>query len=109
MTDPQLLTHRLDTLHEDVGEVKSALKELANAITKLALIEERQTQAAAAQERAFGAIDRTEKRVERIEERVSKLEIQAPANKRVSVWVDRAMYASAGLLVMFVLKKAGVM
>ncbi len=102
MTDPQLLTHRLDTLHEDVGEVKSALKELANAITKLALIEERQTQAATAQERAFGAI-------ERIEKRVAKLEMQAPANKRVSVWVDRAMYASAGLLVMFVLKKAGVM
>jgi chromosome segregation ATPase len=96
------LTHRLDTLHEDVGEVKSALKELANAITKLALIEERQTQAATAQERAFGAI-------ERIEKRVAKLEMQAPANKRVSVWVDRAMYASAGLLVMFVLKKAGVM
>jgi hypothetical protein len=102
VTDPQLLTHRLDTLHEDVGEVKSALKELANAITKLALIEERQTQAATAQERAFGAI-------ERIEKRVAKLEMQAPANKRVSVWVDRAMYASAGLLVMFVLKKAGVM
>ncbi len=102
MTDPQLLTHRLDTLHEDVGEVKSALKELANAITKLALIEERQTQAAAAQERAFGAI-------ERIEERVAALEMQVPANKRVSVWVDRAMYASAGLLVMFVLKKAGAM
>ncbi len=101
MTDPTLLTHRLDTLHEDVGEVKNALKELANAITKLALIEERQTQAAAAQERAFVAI-------ERIEERVAALEMQVPANKRVSVWVDRTMYASAGLLVMFVLKRTGV-
>jgi hypothetical protein len=100
VNDPQLMTHRLETLHEDVSEVKSALKELAAAITKLALIEERQTQAAAAQERAFAAI-------ERIDARVAALEMQAPANKRVSVWVDRAMYASAGLLVMFVLKKVG--
>jgi hypothetical protein len=33
VTDPQLMTHRLETLHEDVSEVKSALKELAAAIT----------------------------------------------------------------------------
>lgn len=101
MTDPNLLAHRLETLHEDVGEVKSALKELAAAITKLALIEERQTQAAAAQERAFAAL-------ERVEERVTALEMHAPANKRMSVWLDRTMYAGMGLLVMFVLKKVGL-
>lgn len=101
VTDSNLLAHRLETLHEDVGEVKSALKELAAAITKLALIEERQTQAAAAQERAFAAL-------ERVEERVTALEMQVPANKRMSVWLDRTMYAGMGLLVMFVLKKVGL-
>lgn len=101
MTDPNLLAHRLDTLHEDVGEVKSALRELAAAVTRLALIEERQTQAAAAQERAFGAL-------ENLERRIARLEQQAPANKRVSVWIDRAMFAAMGLLVMFVFKKVGI-
>lgn len=101
MTDPTLLAHRLDTLHGDVSEVKTALRELADAITKLALIEERQTQAAAAQERAFAAL-------ERVEQRVTALEMQAPANKRISVWVDRMMFASMGLLVMFVFKKTGL-
>ena len=81
--------------------MKTALRELADAITKLALIEERQTQAAAAQERAFAAL-------ERVEQRVTALEMQAPANKRISVWVDRMVFASMGLLVMFVFKKAGL-
>lgn len=101
MTDPNLLAHRLDTLHEDVGEVKSALRELAAAVTRLALIEERQTQAAAAQERAFSAL-------ENLEQRLAKLEHQAPANKRVSVWIDRMVFAAMGLLVMLVLKRTGV-
>lgn len=101
MTDPELLAHRLETLHEDVSEVKNALKELAAAITKLALIEERQTQAAVAQERAFAAL-------ERVEERVTALEMMVPANKRMSVWMDRTMFAGVGLLVMFVLKKVGL-
>lgn len=101
MTDPILLAHRLDTLHDNVDEVKTALRELADAITKLALIEERQTQAAAAQERAFAAL-------ERVEQRVTALEMQAPANKRISVWVDRMVFAGMGLLVMFVIKKVGL-
>lgn len=103
--DPQeksLLSHRLATLHEDVTEMKTAMKELASAITKLALIEERQTNAAAAQERAF-------KVLAKLEERVTNLEIYVPANKRVSVWLDRATWAGMGLLAMLVLKKSGLL
>jgi hypothetical protein len=94
-----VLSHKLQTLHEDVGEMKAVLKDLTAAITKLALIEERQTQAAAAQERAFKAL-------ERVEQRVSDLEVYVPANKRVSVWLDRATWG--GLLLMFVAKKTGL-
>jgi chromosome segregation ATPase len=96
-----LLSHKLQVLHEDVGEMKSVLKDLTAAITKLALIEERQTQAAAAQERAFQAL-------ERVEQRVSALEAYVPANKRVSVWLDRATWGAIGLLLMFVAKKTGL-
>lgn len=97
-----LLSHRLATLHEDVTEMKTAMKELASAITKLALIEERQTNAAAAQERAF-------KVLAKLEERVSDLESYVPANKRMSVWLDRATWAGMGLLAMLVLKRSGLL
>jgi len=96
-----LLSHKLQVLHEDVGEMKSVLKDLTAAITKLALIEERQTQAAAAQERAFQAL-------ERVEQRVSSLEAYVPANKRVNVWLDRFLWGAIGLLLMFIAKKTGL-
>lgn len=101
MQDQDVLTVKLQVLHEDVGEMKSVLKDLTAAITKLALIEERQTQAAAAQERAFGVLAK-------LEERVSSLEAYVPANKRVSVWLDRATWSAIGLLCMFVAKKTGL-
>jgi chromosome segregation ATPase len=96
-----LLSHKLQVLHEDVGEMKAVLKDLTAAITKLALIEERQTQAAAAQERAFKAL-------ERVEQRVSDLEAYVPANKRVNVWMDRFLWGAIGLLLMFIAKKTGL-
>lgn len=99
--DPTVLSMQLKTLHEDVSEMKSVLKDLATAITKLALIEERQANAAAALERAFGAL-------ERVESRVAALEKDVPANKRVNVWVDRAIWAGLGLLAMTVMKKSGL-
>ncbi len=100
--DISLLNHKFDSLSEVVTDMKSALKELTTAITKLTLIEERQSHAAAAQERAFAAI-------ERIETRIKVLEQQAPANKKISVWIDRATYAGMGLIIMLLLKKSGLL
>lgn len=100
--DMTLLNHRLGDLHSDVSEMKAAMKDLATAITKLALIEERQANAAAAQERAFAVLAK-------LEERVTHLETYVPANKRVSVWLDRATWAGMGLLAMLVLKKSGLL
>lgn len=99
--DANLLSHRLATLHEDVGELKRAMTDLAMAMTKLALIEERQTNAAAAQERAFAIL-------ERLEQRVATLESYVPANRRLNTWIDRATWAGMGLLVMLVIKKSGL-
>ncbi len=44
---------KLSMLHEDVGDIKSALKDLTSAITRLALVEERMATASAAQERSM--------------------------------------------------------
>lgn len=104
MTDPapQLLAAKLETLHEDVGEIRTALRELTNAVTRLALVEERQTQAAAALERAFKALGV-------IESRVSEIEKKVPEVTRASVWMDRAVMATCGAALMYVAKSTGLL
>ena len=82
--------------------MNETLNKLAEAVNKLALVEERQTQFAAAQERSFKAL-------ERLEARVGALELHVPANKRISIWVDRATWGGLGLMAMAVIKKSGLL
>lgn len=93
---------KIATLHEDVAEVKSVLRELTTAITKLALIEERQMQFSAAQERAFNAISK-------LSDRVADLEKRVPEQSKVAIWVDRAIIATAGAALLYVAKHTGLM
>ena len=95
-----ILSTRLESLHQDVGEIKNAMNTLSAAITKLALVEERQAAANAALERAFSAI-------EKVEERLSKLEMADAHNKRTNKYVDSAIWAAAAASVVFVLAKVG--
>lgn len=97
-----VLDARLETLHGDVGEMKLVLRELTQAITKLALIEERQAQAAQAQERAFTALAK-------VEERVSKIEQRLPVLSASSVWVDRGVTATVAAAAMYIAKKTGLL
>jgi hypothetical protein len=92
------LTTKLLTLHNDVHEIKTALKELTSAITKLALIEERQTVTNASLERAFVAIDR-------IEIRLSEVEKLVPINSQARVWVERFVIALCGAMLLFIWEK----
>ena len=41
-TEMALLTHKVESLHNDMGEMKVVMRDVANALTKLALIDERQ-------------------------------------------------------------------
>lgn len=101
--DPLALSlARMESLHSDVGEIKTALKDLTQAITKLALIEERQSQASLALERAFMAMSK-------LEDRVQELERSEPANARTSEWVDRVVWSAAGLAAMFAAAKVGLL
>jgi hypothetical protein len=101
MVETQVLAVRLESLHSDVTEVKTALNRLSDAITKLALIEQTQTQTADALERAFRAI-------ERIENRLSLLEQAQPRNDQTSIWVDRGITGLIGIFVGIALKFFGV-
>jgi len=87
VTESNVLTVKIDMLHSDVVDMKTALNELSKAITKLALVEERQAQTADALERAFKAIGK-------IEDRLSALELTAPKTKETSAWVDRFILAA---------------
>jgi len=89
------LAGKLMSLHEDVSEIKGALKDLTSAITKLALIEERQTVTNAALERAFVAISR-------VEDRLTELERLAPMNNQSRIWVELFVVALAGAALMFI-------
>lgn len=101
MAEETVIDHRLQTLHEDVSEIKAALGKLTDAVTKLALLEERQMHFASAQERGFAAL-------ERVEARLLVIEQQLPNSKRTSIWVDRAVLFVVGMVAMYVAKKVGL-
>lgn len=101
MTDSSVLAAKLEMLHGDVVDVKTALTELSKAITKLALVEERQAQTAEALERAFKAIGK-------IEDRLSALEQAAPKAKETSAWMDRFILGLLMLVMGFIGTKVGL-
>ncbi len=88
-TDVSILSARLQTLHTDVSDIKGTLKDLTSAINKLALVEERITNAAAAQERTFKAI-------EKLEERIDSLEKAQVIDDNTARWIDRGVVAFVG-------------
>jgi len=90
-----ILTTRMDVIHNDVTDIKSALKELTAAITKLALIEERQT--------------KTAQSLDKMEARISRLEHQIPIYTATAKWVDRGVVALVAGAVVFIAKKVGLM
>jgi len=113
-----VLSAKLQSLHDDVSEMRSALRDLANAITKLAIIEERQTNTQMAQDRAFTAISNVERRLAEIErllpadlgERLAALERKSPITDLSNKWVFGAITAIAGGVIVYILdhfKKGG--
>ena len=76
---------KLKALHTDVNDMKGILKELTQAINRLALVEERQTQTAASLERAFVAL-------KEVEGRVSTLELSNVNTSRTSASFDKIVW-----------------
>lgn len=96
--DLNLLSVRLQSLHEDVGDIKGTLQNLTAAITKLALVEERLSVTMNAQERAFKAISN-------VEARLSTLEAKVPVTDNSMKWVDRGITALVAAAAMFIWEK----
>jgi len=126
----QVLATKIEGLAQDMNEMKHGITKMADALTKLAIVEERQTQNILAQERAFKALERVEERQhthelqcrdqdkevrqliadsnERLSIRVGELEKEEPMQAQTSKWVTAAVWGAAGLLAMFVAKQLGL-
>lgn len=94
-SDITILSARIQTLHTDVSDIKSSIKDLTVAINKLALVEERLSNTTAAQERSFKAI-------EKLEERIDNLERVAVTSDSTTKWLDRGLVAILGAFVAFI-------
>lgn len=93
-----VIAAQLRNLHDDVGDVKRSLTQLTNAITKLALVEERQANLHEAQTRCFAEIAT-------LNARVHSIETKLPEHTRVAMWVDRMTWGVLGMVGAYIVKK----
>lgn len=102
--DPRvaLLSVGLKALHEDILEIKSTLKELASAIIKLALLEERQERSLHTQKHILNLLDK-------LSDRVVLLEIAKPNTERTGRWLEWGLFGLVAAVAMFIGKKVGLM
>ena len=106
-SDINVVITRLGLLSEDVGELKETLRQIASAVTRLALVEERQMQTNEALSSAFKQIDKLDIKLVSVEQRIGSLERMQPQQQQTSAWVTTMLWAAAGAAVMFVAKKVG--
>ncbi len=92
---------RLDRMEKAQEETRDTLREVAAAINKLAVIEERQ-------QVASSAIERLAAEQKRIDERLRALEISEPMQAQTAEWVKNAVWAAASAAAMFAAGKLGL-
>ena len=127
----QVLTTKIEGLAQDMSEMKHGIAKMADALTKLAIVEERQTQTILAQERAFKALERVEERQrtyellcrdqdkevrqliadsnELLAARVGELEKAEPMQEQAGKWVMAAVWGAAGFAALLIAKQLGLM
>lgn len=108
-SDINVVITRLGLLSDDVGELKETLRQIATAVTRLALVEERQSQTNEALSRAFKQIDKLDMKLTGIEQRLGTLERMQPLQQQANGWVMTSVWIAAGAAVMFVAKKTGIL
>lgn len=96
---------KLRALHTDVSEIKGNLSALTEAITKLALIEERQATSNAAMERAFNSLSDLSSRVKSIELALPELRIKSGQS---SIWIDRLIWAMVSGFIVYIIQGNGI-
>lgn len=81
--------------------MRAAIERMSEAVTRLALVEERQSAAAT-------VIERVVQSIEKLDERLRHLEVVEPMQIKAAEWVQSAVWAAAAAAVMFMAGKAGL-
>lgn len=80
------LAAKVEALHAGQTKIEVALEKISDAISRIAVIEERQAQSSR-------AIDRIANVIDALEQRISMLERSSDRLKDTKRWVDRAVTA----------------
>lgn len=80
---------RIESMADDITEIKGSMRDLATAVTKLALIEERQAHDRTDISRAFTNLDSHDTRIK-------TLEVAQPVQTLTSGWVQSALWIVIG-------------
>ena len=95
------ITHHIQRIREDQHAMRAAIERMSEAVTRLALVEERQAAAST-------AIDRLAQSLEKLDERLRHLEVAEPMQAKATEWVQAALWALATAAAMFIAGKAGL-
>jgi hypothetical protein len=90
-TDLAVAIAKIEAMSGDMAEVKATMRELASAVSKLAVIEERQSSINGSIDRAFKEISTTNTNLQLLAGRVATLELAQPLNKQTNDWVGGAV------------------
>lgn len=89
---------RIEALQRTMERMETHMMRLADAVSKLAVIEERQST-----DRA--TINKMAESIEKIDARLDALEQQAPMTAQTNEWVGRAVWAAAAAAATYVMTK----
>ena len=95
------ITHHIQRIREDQHAMRAAIERMSEAVTRLALVEERQAAAST-------AIERLVQSLERLDERLRRLEVTEQTQAKNTAWVQAALWALAAAAAVFIAKKVGL-
>lgn len=103
MSEDQIVGLARDIKHirENQDTMRAALERMSEAITRLALVEERQATTSQAIERVMTV-------VEKMDVRVRTLEISEPMQAKTSEWVQSAIWAAGSAAATFMAHRVGL-
>lgn len=100
-----VVVDRLSSLHNDVNDLrdsmKESMKEMAAAVTRLVETEQRQLY-------TVQTVERQGQAIERISNRVAELEKAQPVTSLFVSWIQRAVWAVLGVVLVFAAKAIGL-
>ena len=93
------LTHHIARIREAQDRTEKSVSQIADALTRLAIVEERQSNTS-------GALDRLAKAIEKLDDRLNTLEDAAPVQRLTSDLVGKIVWAAVGAGTAAVVAKA---